>query len=264
MPSKLGQNFINNKTIIKKIIKSADLNTDDVVLEIGPGKGILTEELAKLAKKVIAVEIDKNLVEYLKNKFKKNEKVEIIEGDVLKIFNQLSISKFSNDENNIKYKLIANIPYYITGQIIKMFLEAEFPPQEMIIMVQKEVAERIAENPGKMSILAVSVQYYAKPEILFYVSKDNFDPVPEVDSAVIRILVNSEQRTVNRKKSDDFFRVVRAGFCAKRKTLANNLANSFHLNKKIIEEKLKTVGIMPTARAQELSVEKWKEISKFL
>ncbi|MFH0969376.1 MAG: 16S rRNA (adenine(1518)-N(6)/adenine(1519)-N(6))-dimethyltransferase RsmA [Patescibacteria group bacterium] len=269
----LGQNFLKNKEIVKKIIESADLSAEDVVLEIGPGKGVLTEELVKVAKKVIAVEIDKNLAEILRNKFKGNEKVGIINKDILKIklidliSNKVPNSKSQNTKYNIldtKYKLVANLPYYITSPIIRMFLESDLPPREMILMVQKEVAERIVAKPEEMSILAVSVQYYAQPELLFYVNKENFDPVPEVDSAVIRISVNSEQRTVNSEKSSDFFRVVRAGFCAKRKMLANNLANSFHLDKKKVEEKLKAAGISPTARAQELSVEDWKKLVRLI
>lgn len=253
MPSKLGQNFLKNKEIVNRIIESANLKTDDVVLEIGPGKGALTEELLKKAGKVIAVELDKTLVEYLQNKFKESSNIEIINEDILKLKLEGII--------NTKYKVIANIPYYITSPIIRYFLENELPPKEMILMVQKEVAERIVAMPGNHSILSLSVQYYAKPELLFYVDKTNFDPVPEVDSAVIRIVTSDEQQET-KEKSDNFFRVVRAGFCAKRKTLANNLANSFHLNKREVEEKLKTVPLNGTVRAQELSIDEWKNISK--
>lgn len=278
MPTKLGQNFLNNRAVIDKIIQAADLTPDDFVLEIGPGKGILTEELAKKAGKVIAIEIDKNLVEILKNKFKSYENVEIVEGDVLKVKMQKSKCKMTNQNSKIKkilnmlyiiydtnYKVIANLPYYITSPVIRMFLEAEFPPSEMILMVQKEVAERITAKPGKMSILAVAVQYYADAEILFNVGKENFDPVPEVDSCVIKI--NPHPNSLPKGEGDfdkKFFRVVRAGFCARRKTLANNLSNSFHLSKKETEEKLKATGILPTARAQELSIEDWKTLAKYL
>ncbi len=257
MPSKLGQNFLTNKEIVKKIIKSSSLAVDDVVLEIGPGKGILTEELAKKCKKIIAVEIDKSLAGCLADKFGKNNKVEIITGDILKS-DILKIIPHSLLQIP-GYKVIANLPYYITSSIIRMFLEIEFYPKEMILMVQKEVAERIVAKPGKMSILANSVQYYARPELLFCVDKNNFDPVPEVDSAVIRITHKTEHTA--KEEANNFFRVVRAGFCAKRKTLANNLANSFHLDKKEVEDKLKTLGVHSGARAQELDVDKWKEIS---
>jgi 16S rRNA (adenine1518-N6/adenine1519-N6)-dimethyltransferase len=301
MPTKLGQNFLINKDIVKRIIQSADLTMDDFVLEIGPGKGILTEELAKFTGKVIAIEIDGKLVEFLRDKFKNQKNVKIINQDILKLDiksilchserGAKIISRRSEackgreaKSNNFwkldpssagwrigmthKYKVVANLPYYITSPVIRKFLEAEAPPSEMILMVQKEVAERITAIPGKMSILAVSVQYYAKPEILFYVEKENFEPVPKIDSAVIKITPHPPRYVsghplpegegdINKK----FFRVVRAGFCAKRKTLANNLANSFHLDKKIVEEKLKAAGVSPTARAQELSIEDWKKLA---
>jgi len=232
---------------------------EDFVLEIGPGKGILTEELVKYAGKVMAVEIDGNLVELLKDRFKSQKNVEIVKGDILKI--DLSIPTKSYKLKTKNYKIIANLPYYITSPVIRKFLESESPPSEMILMVQKEVAERIIAIPGKMSILSVSVQYYSQSEILFYVERENFEPVPEVDSAVIRITHNAERVTQNANEIKKFFRTVRAGFCAKRKTLANNLANSFHLDKKIVEEKLKAAGISPTVRAQELSVENWKKLA---
>lgn len=259
MSSKLGQNFLNNKTIIKQIIDFANLSVNDFVLEVGPGKGILTEELAKVCKKVMSVEIDRNLIDALRNKFENNEKVEILEGDIL----GMNIEGIMNNKLRVNgYKVVANIPYYITSPIIRFFLENEFPPQEMILMVQKEVAERITAKPGNHSILSLSVQYYADPELLFYVDKNNFDPIPEVDSAVIK--VSSIKHNVLSIERDKFFRIVRAGFCAKRKTIANNLANSFHLDKKEVEEKLKAAGILPTARAQELSIEEWKKLSEVI
>lgn len=251
MPSKLGQNFLKNKDVVRKIVGAANLSAEDVVLEIGPGKGILTEELAKICKKVFAIEIDKNLVEILRNKFKENNKIEIINGDILKT----DISKIVS-----QYKLIANIPYYITSPIIRFFLENKFLPKEMILMMQKEVAERIVAKPGQHSILSLSVQYYANPKLLFYVSKADFSPVPEVDSAVIRITLG--EKRITQEETDNFFRVVRAGFCAKRKTLANNLANSFHLDKKETENKLKISGISEIARAQELDIEDWEKLAK--
>lgn len=279
MPTKLGQNFLKNKDVVRKIVDAANLSAEDVILEVGPGKGVLTEELVKIAGKVVAVEIDGNLVKILRDKFRGNEKVEIVEGDILKNNVADFISKFPFPDSEVEstrsqegkglgnrgksgteYKLIANIPYYITSPIIRFFLENKFPPKEMILMVQKEVAERIVAKPGQHSILSLSVQYYANPELLFYVSKNDFDPVPEVDSAVICITPNAE--CIEQKEIDNFFRIVRAGFCAKRKTLANNLANSFHLDKKEVEEKLKISGISGITRAQELNKEDWKKLAK--
>src|SRR4030066_1853371 len=242
----LGQNFLRDEKILEKIISAADLQPDDFVIEIGPGEGVLTEELAKHAKKVIAVEIDDNLVKVLRNKLRNKKNIEIINADILKIDLRQLISKFQIP--NFSYKLVANLPYYITSPIIRLFLESELPPQEMILMVQKEVAERIVARLGKMSILALSVQYYAHPELLFYVEKIAFYPVPKVDSAVIKITYNKQFTNYNRDEVKKFFRVVRAGFSAKRKILLNNLSNGFHLGKNGVEEKLKKAGISPTAR----------------
>jgi len=273
MPTKLGQNFLKNNDIVKKIVAAADLKSDDLVLEIGPGKGILTEELAKVAGKVVAVELDRNLVPLLKTRFKNQKNVEIIEGDILKTdISSLLGHQMSKSEKN--YKIVANLPYYITSPIIRLFLESELPPTEMILMVQKEVAERIVAKPGQMSILAVSVQYYANAEILFEVGKENFEPVPEVDSCVIKIIPRlktspgaSRHPLLKKGEGEDgkkFFQIVKAGFSAKRKTLVNNLSNSLHLDKTLVEKKLKTAGLKPTVRAQELSIEDWKNLVKLL
>lgn len=259
MPTKLGQNFLTDKNIVNKIMASADLKPDDFVIEIGPGKGILTEELVKSADRVAAIELDKNLAEFLRNKFSANQNIEIIEGNILKI--NLSELAESYKLKAKSYKVIANIPYYITSPIIRLFLEADSPPGEMILMVQKEVAERITAKPGQMSLLAVSVQYYAEAKILFPVSRGSFYPVPEVDSAVIKITYNKQPAIHNKQEAKKFFRIARAGFSAKRKTLLNNLASSLHLSKKEVEEKLKAASIKPIARAQELSVEDWKKLT---
>ncbi|EKE16022.1 MAG: hypothetical protein ACD_11C00054G0012 [uncultured bacterium] len=259
MPEKLGQNFLKDESVVQRIIEESDLKKDDVVLEVGPGKGILTEELAKRSGKVLAIEIDNSLLERLRNQLRTYKNVEIINEDILKINFQELITRYGLLITD--YKVIANIPYYITSKIIRLFLENEFAPKEMILMVQKEVAERIVAEPGKMSILAVSVQYYASAKILFEVSKEAFDPTPEVDSAVIK--VESRKKKVESKKdAEKFFRIVKAGFCARRKTLSNNLSNSLHISKKEAEEKLSKLGFLPTVRAQELSVDDWKKLEK--
>lgn len=271
----LGQNFLKDKAVLDKIIQVANLNADDLVIEVGSGKGVLTKELVKHAGKVIAIEIDENLTNQLKIKYRNNKKIEIINEDILKInLPELISQKFvdSNlfvDSHRFSYNVIANIPYYITSPIIQLFLETRFPPKEMILMVQKEVAERICSKPGQMSILAVSVQYYAKPELLFYVPKAAFWPMPEVDSAVIHITCNlptgqAGMKHVTKSDARNFFRIVKAGFCAKRKLLINNLSSSFYLDKKEVEEKIKKAGINPNSRAQELSVKDWKNIANEL
>jgi len=263
----LGQNFLKDRNVLEKIIQAADLKADDLVIEIGPGQGVLTEELIKHTGKVLAIEIDKNLAKELKNKFTGNKKLDIINDDILKI----NLPEMIEKNNFQNYKVIANIPYYITSPIIQLFLKTKIPPTEMIFMVQKEVAERIVAGPGQMSILAISVQYYADAKLLFHVDKKAFWPVPEVDSAMVKITPYSaldlthnpspyegEGGHVNRKR---FFRVVKAGFSSKRKTLLNNLSASFHLEKKTTEEKIKKAGIDPSCRAQELTTEDWKKLS---
>ena len=277
----LGQNFLRDKNILQKIIQAADLKNSDLVLEIGPGEGVLTEELSKKIGRVIAVEIDKNLVSTLQKKFSSNKKIEIINADILKlnISELLSAHKLRPEADSPmtkeanSYKLVANIPYYITSPIIRFFLENKLAPQEMILMVQKEVAERIVAQPGQMSLLSLSVQYYAQPELLFYVDRKSFYPIPEVDSAVIKITPFSSSPALREKMSEgqmrvdktkDFFRIARAGFSAKRKTLANNLANSLHIAKAEVEGKIKKTGLKLTARAQELSLEDWKELVRII
>ena len=265
----LGQNFLKDSVVLKKIIEAADLKPDDFVIEIGPGEGVLTEKLTKKAGRVIAIEKDNNLASRLDSRLRGNDKIKIINDDILKINLPELISSYKLKARS--YKLISNIPYYITSPIIKLFLETIYPPTEMILMVQKEVAERIVEKPGNMSILAVSVQYYAKAELLFYVDKKSFWPVPEVDSAVIKITPNKSNLTLPSPSKGEgdiekkqFFRIVHAGFAARRKTLLNNLSNSLHIERAETEEKIKKAGIDPGARAQELSVDDWKKLTKII
>jgi len=265
----LGQNFLRDEKILKKIIEIASIKENDSILEVGPGTGALSFEIAKKTKNFIMVEKDKFLAEKIardlqfpiidmekqkEKNWKFKNKKGVIEGDILKI-NLVELIEKNCFQN---YKLVANIPYYITSHILRLFLETAYSPEEMILMTQKEVAERITAQPGQMSILSVSAQYYSRTELLFYVGRESFSPVPEVDSAVIRITPAKK----NRKKEENkiFFRLVKAGFSSRRKTLLNNLSNSFHLDKKIVEEKIKKAKFNPEQRAQELSVRDWEEI----
>ncbi len=274
----LGQNFLKDESVLNHIIESANLSKDDVVLEIGPGQGALTEKLADVCKKVIAIELDERLVEVLHTKFVGNNPpaggVEIIAGDILKINLPELIIEHGLDKTG--YKVVANLPYYITSPIVRLLLETKYPPMEMVVMVQKEVAERIVAKKGAMSILAVSVQYYAKPEFLFTVFKESFEPKPKVDSAILKISsISSSPLGEDVRRTDEgsvaikeetkkFFRIVRAGFSAKRKTLINNLANGLQLEKKLVEEKLVSLGFPPNTRAQELGVEDWRKLVELL
>lgn len=254
----LGQNFVINKSVIDKIIQTADLKPNDTVLEIGPGIGALTIELAKRAQKVIAVEKDKALCNILQDVLQKNnlDNVAIIEGDAL---NFQSKSKLQN-LNFQNYKLIANIPYYITQPIIRLFLESGNSPQEIILLVQKEVAQRICAQPPKMNLLAISVQFYAKPKIITYVSQNNFWPKPKVDSAIIRITptdINAQQI-----QPKEFFKVVKAGFSAPRKMLINNLFNKLKIPKEKISEIFNQININQKARAENLSLADWQILAQ--
>ena len=226
--TKLGQNFLKSKSIVDKIIQTADLKKSDTVLEVGPGRGILTEELIKHADKVLAVEKDKELVEVLKEKFsaeggsayggKDCDNLEIISGDILKIDHW---KLFENYKLKIKnFKIVANIPYYITSYFLRKFLETEHQPTTMVLMVQKEVAERIMAKPPKMNLLAISVQVYGEPKIIAPVSKGHFSPSPKVDSAIIKIS-NISHKFFNEGSSTsfidekDFFELVKKGFSQK-------------------------------------------------
>jgi len=256
-PSKrFGQNFLVDEGILKKIVEAAELSKNDIVLEVGPGIGNLTVELAKSVKKVIAVEKDQDLVRILKELLDcwKVRNVRIVEGDIRKIENcKLKIENC--------YKVVANIPYYLTSPLIRKFLEASNAPKEMILMVQKEVAQRICAKPPKMSILAVSVQFYAKPEIISFVSKKSFWPQPKVDSAIIKIkpLINADKRLIN---ADLFLKTVKTGFSQPRKQLANNLSNGLKMDKGKVKNWLLKNNIQPTQRAETLTIEDWLKLLK--
>ena len=184
MPTRLGQNFLKDLTVLEKIIRASVMEEADFIVEIGPGEGVLTERLAESGKKIIAIEVDEKLIPFLTEKLLPFQNIELIHDDILKIHLPELIKK----TGKTRYKLIANIPYYITSPIIRLFLEQSDQPQEMVLMIQKEVAQRIVAKKGQKSILAISVGYYASSEILFTVGKESFSPAPKVDSAVIRIV----------------------------------------------------------------------------
>lgn len=246
---KLGQNFLIDKSILKKIIEAGDLKSDNVILEIGPGLGILTLELAKQVKKVIAVEKDKRMCKILRENLKDYKNVEIVNKDILDLGYQVSY---------IKYKLVANIPYYITSPVIRKFLETKNPPKLMVLMVQKEVAQRIVAKPPKMNLLAVAVQFYAQPRIISYVTKKSFYPQPKVDSAILRI----EPRISTNLGPNEykyFFELVKKGFSSKRKMLKNNLPSTL-LGTRKIEKIFAEIGLNPKVRAENLSIKDWLKL----
>jgi len=249
----LGQHFLRSKGAIKAIIDSSKLNPGDTVLEIGPGEGILTEELVKFSKKVIAIEKDHRLIPILKEKFK-NEitegKLELIEGDILE--SKLNLSSF---------KVIANIPYYITGQIFRMFLETGHQPESMTLLIQKEVAEKIVARDKKESLLSLSVKAYGIPKIVKIVPRGSFVPPPNVDSAILHISDISRKNFENTDEKT-FFKILHAGFSHKRKVLLSNLSNSYPKEK--IMQIFEKIRLNPKTRAEDLPLEKWLELSSEL
>ena len=249
-PSKgLGQNFLIDKNVLKKITDASDLNKNDVVLEVGPGIGTLTQELAKNAEKVIAVEKDRTMIKILDETLKDYKNIEVINGDILKI---------KNSDLLKNYKIISNIPYYLTSPLIRKFLESDNQPSEIILMLQKEVAQRICSKPPDMSLLSVSVQFYADVKIISYVSKNCFWPSPKVDSAIIKIIPRE-----NKNKIDPvlFFKIVKAGFSHPRKQLAGNLSKILKIDKKQVDAILIKNNIDPKQRAETLSIEDWKNLA---
>ncbi|MBL7155377.1 MAG: ribosomal RNA small subunit methyltransferase A [Candidatus Portnoybacteria bacterium] len=248
-PSKrLGQNFLIDHGVLEEIIQAADLKLDDIVLEIGPGLGILTIELAKRVKKVIAIEKDKRMCEILKKALKNYKNVEIINKDILDVGYSTSHIKH--------YKLVANLPYYITSPVIRKFLEAENKPKLMILMVQKEVGQRICSQPPKMSLLSVAVQFYAKPGIISYVSKKSFYPQPKVDSAIIKII----PKLIPKINTEGFFKLVKAGFSSKRKFLINNLSRELKIENYKLKIVFDQIELGQKLRAENLSIKDWLKL----
>ncbi len=259
----LGQHFLTDSEVLRDIITAADLQSDDVVLEIGPGKGVLTEELAKHVKRVIAVELDRTLVAELQKKFKSAKNVEIIHEDILRWWPQQNL----NIEIFKHLKIVANIPYRITAPILRLFLEHELHPNLLVLMVQKEVAERVCAKPGAMSLLSVSVQYYATPEIVRIVPRTAFNPAPKVDSAILKIIPfkrHDYPEMSDRTKIDNvFFRLVKMGFSSRRKQLQNLLATGLRMTNEEAKKALLAIGLSPTVRAQELSIADWKKLIEY-
>jgi 16S rRNA (adenine1518-N6/adenine1519-N6)-dimethyltransferase len=244
-----GQNWLRDDATLDEIVEAAELSIKDTVLEVGPGLGTLTSKLVKKAGKVVAVEADQDLIPYLLDQAAKVNNLEIVSGDIL---------KFDLTKLPAGYKVVANIPYYLTSNLIRNLLEASNPPTAMVLLVQKEVAERIVAGPGQMSVLSFSVQYYGEATIVRDVSRELFDPVPQVDSAIIKIMRHTEP--VFAADTRLLFRLVKAGFGEKRKMLRNSLSGGLHVDQSAVEELLMAAQISSTARAQELSMQQWKDL----
>ena len=260
----LGQHFLIDEAALETITSAAEVTPGDVIMEIGSGLGILTRELAGQAGYVIAIELDKKLAAILGQTLTSFGNVTIINGDVLKItpmaLLQEQKAKFPPTLTNpFNYKVVANLPYYITSPVLRHFLEASIKPQIMVVMVQKEVAETIVARPGQMSVLSISVQFYGEPRIIDYVPSRCFYPAPEVDSAILRIDLYP-QPAVAVDDRDSFFDLVRAGFTASRKQIGNSLAQGLGKPKDKILPLLTEANITPQRRAETLTIEEWARL----
>ncbi|MDR7857597.1 16S rRNA (adenine(1518)-N(6)/adenine(1519)-N(6))-dimethyltransferase RsmA [Tissierella sp.] len=257
----LGQNFLIDGNIVRKIVSEGNITSNDYVLEIGPGMGTLTEELALRAKKVVAVELDNTLLPVLDETLGKYHNVEIVHGDILKI----DIGKLIEEKlDNGPVKVVANLPYYVTTPIIAKLIEDNLNLESIIVMVQKEVAERMASGPGgkEYGSLSIFVNFYSNPEIVVKVPKTVFMPQPKIDSAVIKLTLKKELPEIDR---DKFFKVVKAAFSKRRKTIINALSSyGFNIEKEIIKDALEVSNIRLEERAENLSVEDFIKISKSL
>lgn len=269
MAKKLGQHFLINKNKIKKIINVLDLKSDDTVIEIGPGHGELTLPLAKNFQflisnfQIITIEKDLKLIKDLKSKIQNLglKNIEIIKGDALKILPNLTndLRLTTND-----YKLVGNIPYYITGHLLRVIGELKNKPSLIVLTIQKEVAERIVAQPPRMNLLAASVQFWAKPKIIGYISKKFFTPEPKVDSAIIKLTHLAETITRDSIENEQYYQFIKILFKQPRKTILNNLTMTMTMTmtKDDIVKKLKKINVNPNDRPQNLSIAQLLELSR--
>jgi len=249
----LGQHWLKDREVLAHIAECADLGKEDTVLEIGPGLGTLTSELLRHAESVVAVEFDSELAKKLPAQFP-GKKLTVINQDIL---------SFNLSDLPIGYKVVANVPYYITSKIVQMLLSASNRPSIAVLLVQKEVAERLAAQPGDMSILAVSAQIFAEVRLGDVVKRDLFTPPPKVDSQVV-VLKLREHSLLGDIPEDDFFKVVKAGFSSKRKKLRSSISAALSLSKEEAESLLKSADIDPNDRAEAIDIEAWKRLTKIV
>ena len=261
---KFGQNFLIDTHVLEKIIDKAQISKEDCVIEIGPGIGTMTQYLAENARRVIAIEIDQNLIPILQDTLSGYGNVMVMNEDVLKV-DMHSLIEEQNQGNSIK--VVANLPYYITTPIVMGLLESHIPLDSITIMVQKEVAQRMQEGPGskEYGALSLTVQYYARPEIVAHVPPNCFMPRPKVGSAVIRLTCH-DRPPVEVKNEKFMFDLIRASFNQRRKTLVNGLGNAANLNlgKEQVEAALTAMELSPGIRGEALSLEQFAELSNIL
>lgn len=244
-----GQNFLVSRDVLDAIVTAAELSADDNILEVGSGTGVLTVELARRARRIVAVELDRNILPVLRETTTGFDNVEIIPRDLLDVQPDVIFGQEP-------YKLVANLPYYITALTLRHFLEAANPPRLLVVMVQWEVAQRLAARPGDMSLLGLSVQFYGTPRILMKVPAASFFPPPQVDSAVVRVDL-FPQPPLTPDARDLFFRLAHAGFAEKRKQLHNSLARNLHVSREAVAAWLAEANIDSMRRAETLSLDEW-------
>jgi 16S rRNA (adenine1518-N6/adenine1519-N6)-dimethyltransferase len=247
-----GQNFLVDRSVLQRIIGAAEINAGDQVLELGAGTGVLTRELAKHARRVVAVELERDMLSLLAETTRHFANVELVERNMLYVD---PAGVFGLEA----YKLVANLPYYITAPTFRHFLESTNPPRLLVVMVQYEVAQRIVAEPGDLSLLGVSVQFYGKPKIIAHVPALAFYPAPKVDSAILRIDLKDEVPLTSNQR-DSFFRLVQAGFSERRKQLHNSLAHGLHRKDAVVQAWLSAASIDPARRAETLSIEEWLQL----
>ncbi|MBU1167436.1 ribosomal RNA small subunit methyltransferase A [Patescibacteria group bacterium] len=268
----LGQNFLVSDLALRQIIEASALQPGERVLEVGPGIGILTEALLAEGVDLTAVELSENLVHYLVSRYGRREDFRVIKADILKtdlqnLYSSLGKKEVEHDQGRsiAAYKVVANIPYYLTGKLIPYFLESDLKPQVMYLMMQKEVGERIIGKKGKESLLSLATKFYARAEICFEVPKESFYPSPKVDSVFIKITPQEEVPKISHPDGQKmYFRVIKAAFSGKRKQLHNSLASSFHLSKDETLAWIDRADLQPTVRPERLSVNDFTRLSDTL
>lgn len=259
---RLGQHFLTDEAVLERILSAAQLGHGDIVIEVGPGLGVLTEGLARRGARVIAVELDSKLVAMLRKRLSSFDGIKIIHADILKTTpRQLLQDCLTDSGTGPDYKVIANLPYYIASPALRHFLEGEPRPSQMVVMVQREVGEAIAATPGKMSLLSVRTQFFCQPTIVCFVPAASFSPPPKVESAVLCLEVYSRP-PIEVSDAAGFFDMVTHGFSSPRKQLRNSLAHSLQMPPGQVVLLLEKAGIESKRRAETLSLEDWRELWK--
>jgi len=250
---RLGQNFLVDDAALIRVVRAAKISEEDAVLEVGAGLGSLTRYLVERSSRVVAVELDQNLIPALREVLSGYDNIQIVHGDILNLRPDTLVS-------NPNYLVVANIPYYITSALLRHLLEARIRPRRMVLTLQQEVAKRICAQPGDMSLLSLSVQVYGEPRIVGHIDSKSFYPIPQVDSAIIRVAL-FKSPLIGPSQVDLFFRLAKAGFSQKRKTLRNSLSAGMLWPKEKTERLLRSAGINPMRRAQSLSIDQWRELT---